>query len=305
MKIGVIGLGDIAQKAYLPIIGVKRGIELVFCTRDEEKLNYLADKYKVNSKVRSIDELIETNIKAAFVHAATIAHVSIVEKLLNNNIDVYVDKPISYSIDESRRIVNLAKEKGLKLMIGFNRRYAPMYQKLKEIDSPAMIMLEKNRLSKPQEVREAIYDDFIHIIDTMRFLAGDEAENIAQNITVDGIVKDNLLYQVTVKLRGENLTVIGIMNRDSGVNEENAQVIASNNKVVVKDLVEMSTYKDGEVKVSRVNDWSPMLANRGFTNIVDSFLSLIKEDKFTISSISDALKTHELCELIISKLLKN
>ena len=38
MRIGIIGLGDIAQKAYLPVLNEKEGIELVLCTRNKEKL---------------------------------------------------------------------------------------------------------------------------------------------------------------------------------------------------------------------------------------------------------------------------
>ncbi|MEF1307816.1 gfo/Idh/MocA family oxidoreductase, partial [Vibrio owensii] len=34
MKIGIIGLGDIAQKAYLPVITQLPNVELVFCTRN-------------------------------------------------------------------------------------------------------------------------------------------------------------------------------------------------------------------------------------------------------------------------------
>lgn len=46
MKIGIIGLGDIAQKAYLPIITQHSDVELVFCTRNSEVLNQLARRYR-------------------------------------------------------------------------------------------------------------------------------------------------------------------------------------------------------------------------------------------------------------------
>lgn len=46
MKIGIIGLGDIAQKAYLPVITQHSDVELVFCTRNSEVLNQLARRYR-------------------------------------------------------------------------------------------------------------------------------------------------------------------------------------------------------------------------------------------------------------------
>ncbi|CAI2325393.1 hypothetical protein IFVP22_C210118 [Vibrio parahaemolyticus] len=44
MKIGIIGLGDIAQKAYLPVITQLPNVELVFCTRDAEALSSLTQQ---------------------------------------------------------------------------------------------------------------------------------------------------------------------------------------------------------------------------------------------------------------------
>ncbi|WP_243145997.1 hypothetical protein [Clostridium chromiireducens] len=47
MKIGIIGLGDIAKKAYLPVLSEKEGIELVLCTRNTDTLNRLSKKYRI------------------------------------------------------------------------------------------------------------------------------------------------------------------------------------------------------------------------------------------------------------------
>ena len=52
-------------------------------------------------------------------------------RLLNNNIHVFVDKPITYHFDSTERLLALAREKGLILEVGFNRRYAPCYSKFK------------------------------------------------------------------------------------------------------------------------------------------------------------------------------
>lgn len=48
MKIGIIGLGDIAQKAYLPVITQLPNIELVFCTRNANALESLAKQYRIS-----------------------------------------------------------------------------------------------------------------------------------------------------------------------------------------------------------------------------------------------------------------
>ncbi|WP_231597503.1 Gfo/Idh/MocA family protein [Bacillus sp. SA1-12] len=145
MKIGVIGLGDIALKAYLPVISGIENIEFHLYTRNEAKLAQVAQKYRFQKIHQNLYSLINSGIKGAFVHTATESHYEIVKQLLLNNIHVYVDKPLSFHYEQSQELVQLAEKKELKLMVGFNRRYAPSYQKLKELADPNMIIMQKNR----------------------------------------------------------------------------------------------------------------------------------------------------------------
>ena len=71
MKIGIIGLGVIAQKAYLPVLTEKENIEVLLCTRNLDTLNKLAMKYRIPQYVQTVDELIGKGIDAAFVSTAT------------------------------------------------------------------------------------------------------------------------------------------------------------------------------------------------------------------------------------------
>lgn len=149
MKIGIIGLGDIAKKAYLPVLSEKEGIELVLCTRNVETLNSLSKKYRIQEKVKSVEELINIGIDAAIVSTATKAHFEIAETLLSNGINTYIDKPISMNFHETEKIVNLAKENGKIAMVGFNRRFIPKVKELKEKGKASLIIMQKNRFSSP------------------------------------------------------------------------------------------------------------------------------------------------------------
>ena len=181
LKIGIIGLGDIAQKAYLPVFAEKGDIEFHLYTRDIAKLKTLASKYRFAHLHLSLDELIESGVKGAFVHSATESHHEIVKKLLLAGIHVYVDKPIAYEYEKTRELTELAEDKGLILMTGFNRRYAPAYKQLAELKEPNMIIMQKNRKALPGEIRHFILDDFIHVVDTLRFLFPYEIKQINVN----------------------------------------------------------------------------------------------------------------------------
>lgn len=57
MKIALIGLGDIAVKAHLPVLTQMENVEWVFCTRNPERLQQLAKKYHVKESYTDYRDL--------------------------------------------------------------------------------------------------------------------------------------------------------------------------------------------------------------------------------------------------------
>ncbi|MPL94856.1 putative oxidoreductase YceM [bioreactor metagenome] len=300
MKIGIIGLGNICEKAYLPVITAKEEVELVFCTRNKEKLDSLSKKYRINESVSSVDDLINMNIDAAFVHTATESHVEIIEKLLNNNIHVYVDKPISYNYEESLRICKLAKDVNKILMVGFNRRFAPMYSDLKNYGTPSVIKLEKNRVNSPKSPEVFVLDDFIHVIDTLRFLMDDDIENII----VNGLKKNELIYNLVVTMTNKNTTCIAMMNRDGGANEEELEYTSCGKKVIVRNLMNSKILINNMEENKTFKDWDSILYRRGFESIINEFINAARLGIQPNPTIEDAIKTHKICDEILNEIDK-
>ncbi|WP_059045097.1 Gfo/Idh/MocA family protein [Paenibacillus rubinfantis] len=295
MRIGIIGLGDIAQKAYLPVITAREDIDLVFSTRNQETLSKLAAKYRVSETAGSVDELVKAGMDAAFVHSATESHPAIVEQLIENGVHVYVDKPIAYQYEESKRLSELAEQKGVLLMTGFNRRFAPMNAALKEQPDRRLVLLQKNRTPSPDYARRFVLDDYIHVVDTLRYLAPSEV----RNFHVSTRVQDGKLYHVTLQLEGDGFTCIGIMNRDSGTNDEILEVMCPGQKWRVDGLNTTEHFAGGEAKRWTFKDWDPVLSRRGFVQIIDHFITCVREGKEPVISRQDALETHRLCEEIV------
>jgi len=160
-----------------------------------------------------------------------------------------------------------------------------------------MIIMQKNRKSLPGNVRTFIFDDFIHVVDTLLYLLPHPIEQLI----VNGKKKDNLLYHVVVQfIFAEGCTAIGIMNRDSGVNEEKVEVFTSEEKRVVYNVTDAFIMKDkNEIKVG-VNDWESTLNKRGFEGIVDEFLRVVKLGD-TRHQENHGL-THKVCEEIVNEL---
>lgn len=178
LKIAVVGLGGIAQKAYLPVFAEMENIEVHLYTRDAQKLKHLSEKYRFDHYHQSIHSMIESGVNAAFVHSSTASHPEVIRTFLAHHIPVYVDKPIADNLAEVEELTRLAEEQNTLLMTGFNRRYAPKYQELKALTDTNMIIMQKNRAAQPGEARTFIYDDFIHVIDTVRFLLDAKIEQL-------------------------------------------------------------------------------------------------------------------------------
>jgi virulence factor len=298
LKIGIIGLGDIAQKAYLPVL-CSKDLEIHLFTRNQERLVQIGRQYRITNIHTSLDSILKSGISGAFVHTATESHLNIIQTLLMHDIHVYVDKPISYDYASSKEMIDLAISRSLNLMVGFNRRYAPAYQELKQLVNPNMIILQKNRHSLPGDIRTFVFDDFIHVIDTMRYLF----TLPVKEILVRGMKREGLLIHVIIQLIAENgSTAIGIMNRDSGTLEEKIEVFSSEEKKTVINMTDLSTMRQKVKTTAGISDWESTLSKRGFENIIKDFLYTLESGNKPQFSMQDALLTHEMCEKVVSQL---
>ena len=297
----MIGLGDIATKAYLPVIA-RKDLEVHVFTRNEGKRKETAALHRFPHVHETMQSLLKSRIRAAFVHTPTAAHFDIVEQLLENKIHVYVDKPVTYDYESTARLVALADKNGLTLMAGLNRRFAPAYVQLKSLKDTNMIVMQKNRRSLPADVRTFVFDDFIHVIDTLLFLFQHDIERLA----VTGKKIDDRLYHVIVHLNSPaGATAIGIMNRDSGTAEERVEVFTESGKWVVTNIVETTVYQEGIATRRALNDWESTLHKRGFEQIIDAFLERVIHATPARQLHSDILRTHEVCERVVRDLLGN
>jgi virulence factor len=296
VKVGCIGLGDIAEKAYLPVLGLRPGLELHLQTRTASTLDRIADTYRIPGPQRhaTLDSLLAAGLDAAFVHAATAAHPMLVTRLLEAGVPVYVDKPLAYDLADSERLVRLARERGVSLMVGFNRRYAPGYVQCAD-HARDLVLMQKNRVGLAEDARTLVLDDFIHVVDTLRFLAPGAVEHVDARARVRG----GLVEHVVLQLSGDGFTAIGSMNRLSGSTEEVLEVSGQDTKRQVVNLAEVVDHK-GQPTVRRRGDWVPVARQRGIEQIVLAFLDAVRAGK--VLDAEDALRTHELCEEIVNRI---
>lgn len=292
MRVLVAGLGDIARKAYLPVLSQRAGLEVHLATRDEAVLAAVGDRFRIADRHRSVAEALSAaSFDAAFVHAATPAHGELVGQLLGQRVATFVDKPLADNLGEVEALVALAAERATPLAVGFNRRFAPDYVDLWRADA-SLILMEKHRHRQPDTPRRVVFDDFIHVVDTLLFLA----PGPVRRRTIETQVVGGLLSAITLTLAGDGFTAIGVMHRDSGLDEERLDVIGNGSRRTVLNLSERIV-TEGTPCLHRRGDWTPVGQQRGFEAMCDDFLRQVRERRPVDAAA--VVASHAICEAIV------
>lgn len=300
MRIGIVGIGDIAKKAYLPILSNLKDVVIVPCTRNQNTLDEIMAEYHLTESYTDLDDLIRSGVDAIYVTSKTEAHYEMAKKILDAKIPCHLDKPMSMNFEESKALVAYANKNKTLFMVGFNRRFVPYIQEVMTYGKPDLVIYQKNRDLHPDAIRRFIVEDFVHVVDTTRFLLQEEI----RDIRVQGKKVDGKLVHVVVQLMTDSNQGLLIMNYMNGVTEEVIEVMHPQKKSIIRNLSSLETYEKSIYVKKPESDWIPTLKKRGFEDLRNAFLGAVKNKTSSPVSGEDALITHALCERIVELLEK-
>ncbi|WP_214748971.1 Gfo/Idh/MocA family protein [Exiguobacterium sp. s189] len=296
MKILVVGIGDVAKKAYLPVYAGLKNVNVYLVSRDEQKLQDIISTYRFEKGYTDLQDVPMTQIDAVMIHSTTAVHYEQAEYCLRKGKHVFIDKPITFKLEETERLVALAKEKGVHLVTGFNRRFATATEALKQVEQKNMILIQKNRTYKPATLREFIIEDFVHVVDTLRYLTDLQT---VERLSVTPRYEGDVLKQVMIHFQAGGIEAIGWMNRDNGCTEEVMEVMSPSVKRVTRDVERVIDYGVDGVKEWPLDPWESNLKRRGFIDLIDDFIKLLNGEANKSVLAEDSLETHRLCEEIL------
>ena len=301
LTIALVGLGDIAQKAYLPIATQHAQIDPIFCTRNLKTLTQLAKQYRVEKYFTDFQAVLACKPDGVMIHTNTESHFSFAKQALEQNIATFVDKPLAYSFSEVNELIELATEHNTPLFLGFNRRFVPI---MADIAKPQIRHLkwQKNRLNLPADARTFIFDDFIHVVDSLCHYANvDHFEQLNQLQMFSQRDQQGLLAAIHVSFEVEGRLFQGSMDRLSGCNEEVVEVTGLNEKWRIESLTNMTTMANGEKQDAMQNDWQPTLYKRGFETMLEAWLKMVNSRQLDLLQLKKDSLTHELCEWLVER----
>lgn len=127
IRVGVIGLGWVAQVFHLPILRSMPSVEVAaVCDRDRTRARFIAEKFGVKSHYTDVQALLtHEDIQAVVVCTSTDAHLPVTVSALEAGKDVFVEKPIARSLAEAATMAEAARKAKRKLMVGMNHRFRP------------------------------------------------------------------------------------------------------------------------------------------------------------------------------------
>lgn len=300
LRIGMVGLGAIAQKVYLPILSKTANWEFVGAfSPNQEKGNAICAAYRI-SYFDNLHSLAK-QCDAIFVHSTTSSHFEIIKYLLNEGVHVYVDKPLTEHIHQSEILIELATQKNKKLMVGFNRRFAPFYQSLKQtITHLSSLRIEKHRCDSigPKDTRFTLFDDYLHVIDTALWFAGSNAKLSSGSIIQ---TEKSELFYAEHHLKIENCWITTSMHRKAGSQQEQLIAIDEN---AIHQITNMNMWRSENKQIlteKHPENWDPILLQRGFIGAVEHFIQCVMNDTHPITSGEQAIVAQQMIEKMLAE----
>ncbi|QNQ19927.1 Gfo/Idh/MocA family oxidoreductase [Kosakonia sp. SMBL-WEM22] len=295
LRVGVVGLGGIAQKAWLPVLGAATEWTLAAAwspTRDK------ALRVCETWRIPYADSLasLAAQCDAVFVHTSTASHYAVVSELLNLGVHVCVDKPLAENLKDAERLVDLAARKKLTLMVGFNRRFSPLYRELKQqMPQAASLRMDKHRADSvgPHDLRFTLLDDYLHVVDTALWLAGGRVQ--IQSGTLQTTDDGAMLY-AEHHFSADNLQVTTSMHRRAGSQRECVQAVSDGGLVDITDMREWREERGQGIIARPIPGWQSVLEQRGFAGCARHFIDCVQNQTVPETAGEQAILAQRVVE---------
>ena len=216
IKFGVVGVGYLGKFHVKHLSGIDC-IDLIgVYDTDLKQASEVANQYSIK-KFENIEKLFKS-IDAVCVVTPTKYHYSVAKMALQYNVHIFIEKPITDSINEANQLLKQSIAKERVIHVGHIERFNPAFKAyIQQPYSPLFIECHRlTKINKRSMDISVVLDLMIHDIDLMLLLIN---SNI-KNIIADGIsVLSNNIDLANVKLIFENgavtnLTASRISNKE-------------------------------------------------------------------------------------------
>ena len=289
--VGVIGAGMFASSVLLPALKQINNVSFIgSCAASGLSAKSAKDNFGFQYCTSDYKEILQDeNIDAVIVATRNSLHSTLVIDVLNAGKHVFVEKPLATNKEELEKVISAHKSHpDLIVQVGFNRRFAPMAQKImkffKNRRGPLMMYYRVNAGKIPED--HWIYDEkegssrFIselcHFIDFCRYIANDEIIDYSfKQISSDSIHAKEELENISMNLKFKDGSIATIMYNtigDASCSKEYVEIIGEDSFVKLTDFKQLILSSHGHSKTSK----HYLKTEKGHKEELDAFFSAIK-----------------------------
>jgi predicted dehydrogenase len=287
IRLGVIGAGAFATGTLLPAIKEIEGIELAgVCTATGARARQAAEKFGFGYCTTDENEISrDERINAVLIATRHSLHARQVIAALGAGKHVYCEKPLCLTEDELSEIVNARAQAQRTVMVGFNRRFAPMTLRLKSffavVREPLLMHYRVNagflKLDHwTQDTAEGgrILGEVCHFVDFLTYIAGAWPVRVQTHALANGGLysDDNLTIQLEFA-NGSQGTITYVANGDKAYSKERVEVFGGGAVGVLEDFRELELSRGGRKQSER----SRLKQDKGHRAEWEAFAKALRE----------------------------
>lgn len=326
VKIGIIGLGAIAEKTHIPILSKLSSVKLDSAADiDENRVNKISKKWNISNIFNNYEDMIKkSNIDAVYICLPHFLHYKAAKFALEHNKNVFCEKPMGLNSNAALELVNLAKDKKLVLAVGYNYRLEDNYIKTAQYVQSLKLgkILQVNGViigGGPyvgwipasdwffKDIYGVLFDLGSHAIDLLQFILNDKISHVSA-IGVSTMSNIKTIDNLVVLFKTINGTT-GTLNIGwrHAIFYDNFQILGTGGSVFSNPL-EMEIRHGDDGSFEKLTHHLNMAKHIFSTYFKQASNSYIKEDIEFIDAIrfnknpavtgSDALRTLEVLEAI-------
>ena len=191
VKVGIIGLGRMGRN-HLRILSLLANVDIKFIyDLDIESAKNLANDYGLTA-IESLEEELK-KIDAVIIASPTTTHLDHVLKASEYVKNIFVEKPIADTLENTLLIEKVAASKQLNLQVGFIERFNPAVEQVRKLveNSEQVVSVDftrTNKLSSRITDVDVITDLMIHDIDLALYLNGPISSVVAHGVIDSGMI---------------------------------------------------------------------------------------------------------------------
>ena len=311
MKYALIGCGRIAVNHIKAV--VENNIDMVAaCDIKLEKIDQLVEKTKYNKdfkKYSDYKKMIDENLDLDFVSIATESgiHAEIALYCIENGINVIIEKPMAMSMEDANKIINLSKEKNVKVSVCHQNRFNIAVHKTRQaMDEGRFGRLSHGSIHVRWNRNKNYYDQApwrgkwesdggclmnqcIHGIDLLRWMLGEEVEEVygvTKQQFHDYLECEDIGMAVLKFKNGAVATVEGTVNVYPQNLEETLYLFGEDGTVKIggksTNNIDVWNFKDEDVDDQNnvgLKEETENVYGNGHTSLFKDMIEAIQEDR--------------------------